>query len=80
MMRPCVVRTTIDLQPDVEKAIEQVRKSTGKGLSETVNELVRAGLVRQSHEHSPFVQKSHPLGLRIDVSNVAEALELLDDA
>jgi len=80
MMHTGFMRTTIDLQPDVEKAIDQMRKSTGKGLSETVNELVRAGLVHQNQERTPFVQKSYPMGLRIDVSNVAEALELLEDS
>jgi hypothetical protein len=80
MMHDIPMRTTIDLQPDVEKAIDQVRKSTGKGLSETVNELVRAGLVHQSEQRTPFVQKAYPMGLRIDVSNVAEALELLEDS
>jgi len=74
------MRTTIDLQPDVERAIDQVRKSTGKGLSETVNELVRAGLVHQNEHRTPFVQKAYPMGLRIDVSNVAEVLELLEDS
>jgi len=64
----------------VEKAIKQVRKSTGKGLSETVNELVRAGLVYQNEQRTPFVQKAYPMGLRIDASNVAEALELLEDS
>lgn len=80
MMHTGFMRTTIDLQPDVEKAIDQMRKSTGKGLSETVNELVRAGLVHQNQERTPFVQKSYPMGLRMDVSNVAEALELLEDS
>jgi len=74
------MRTTIDLQPDVEKAIDQVRKSTGKGLSEIVNELVRAGLIHQSQKHTPFALKPYPMGLRIDVSNVADALELLEDS
>lgn len=29
-------------------------------------------------DRAPFVQKTHRLGLKIDVSNVAEALEVLE--
>lgn len=73
------MRTTVDLQDDVAKAVEERRRATGHGLSATINELVRAGLLAQGSERSRFVQTSTPLGLRIDVSNVAEALDLLDD-
>ena len=47
------------------------------GLSETVNQLIREGL----HGRSPrlaFRQRTQAIGLSIDVSNVAEALEQLD--
>lgn len=74
------MRTTVDLQDDVAKAIEDRRRATGRGLSATINDLVREGLVAQQSGRPRFVQSSAPLGLRIDVSNVAEALDLLDDA
>lgn len=71
--------TTVDLQDDVAKAIADRRRATGRGLSATINDLVREGLVAQQSGRPRFVQTSTPLGLRIDVSNVAEALDLLDD-
>jgi Arc/MetJ family transcription regulator len=71
------MRTTIKLDADVNAAIEQLRQSSGLGVSETVNSLIRRGLgVRDARPR--FVQRSQRLGLRIDVANVAEALELLD--
>jgi hypothetical protein len=72
------VRTTIRLDEDVAAAAEQLRRERHIGLSEAVNELARAGLGRRP-ERRRFRQRSQHLGLRIDVSNVAEALELLDD-
>ena len=71
------MRTTIDLDDDVVAAVEHVRREKRLGLSAAVNELVRAGLgVRPPRR--PFRQRSASLGLRIDVSNVAEALETLE--
>lgn len=71
------MRTTIKLDDDVSAAIEQLRKKSNLGVSETVNQLIRQGLNAQK-ERRTFVQPTKPLGLRIDVSNVAEALELLE--
>ncbi len=47
------------------------------GLSQAVNELIRAGLGAKRGSHC-FSQRSSRLGLRIDVTNVAEALEELE--
>ena len=71
------MRTTIKLDDDVSAAIEQLRRKSDLGVSETVNQLIRRGLNAQ-RERRPFVQPTKPLGVRIDVSNVAEALELLE--
>lgn len=71
------MRTTIDLEPDTAKAIDQLRKEQGLGLSEAVNQLIRRGLLA-TPSPSPFRPIHRDLGLTIDVSNVAEALELLD--
>jgi Ribbon-helix-helix protein, copG family len=71
------MRTTVSLDPDVAAAIEKMRREKNIGLSEAVNELVRAGL-RVPAQRSRFRQRSVDLGLRIDVSNVAEALDALD--
>jgi Arc/MetJ family transcription regulator len=74
------MRTTVDLDEDVAAAIAQLRRGGTVGLSEAVNQLIRAGLLQAPRVHQRFRQRSAPLGLRIDVSNVAEALETLDGA
>jgi Arc/MetJ family transcription regulator len=71
------MRTTINLDPDVAAAAENLRRERHLGLSEAVNELARAGL-RARQERAPFRQRSRNIGVRVDVSNVAEALEILD--
>jgi hypothetical protein len=73
------MRTTVNLDPDVAAAAERLRAERNIGLSEAVNELARAGL-RAKPEIRPFRQRTRTLGLRVDVSNVAEALDLLDSA
>ncbi len=71
------MRTTITLDDDVAAAVARVRNERGIGVSEAVNDLVRAGLtVRKARRQ--FRQRSAGLSLRVDVTNVAEALEQLD--
>ena len=71
------MRTTIILDRDVAQAVQRLRRQRGLGLSEAVNELIRSGL-REKVPRRTFRQRVHGLGLRIDVRNVAEALDLLD--
>jgi Arc/MetJ family transcription regulator len=71
------MRTTIELDDDTARAVEELRRSDGLGVSEAVNELIRRGLLPRG-EVAPFRQRTRALGLRIDVSNVAEALEVLE--
>jgi hypothetical protein len=65
------------LDDDVAAAVEQFRKRRSVGVSEAVNELARAGL-RSQPVRPKFRQRSAALGIRMDVANVAEALELLE--
>jgi hypothetical protein len=71
------MRTTLTLADDVATAVEKLRRERDIGLSEAVNELVRAGLTRPPAA-APFKQKAHDLGRSIDFSNVADAIETLD--
>jgi len=64
------MRTTLTLADDVVAAVEKLRRERSIGMSDAVNELVRAGLTR-SAPAAPFRQKAHDLGRGIDVSNVA---------
>lgn len=47
------------------------------GASEAVNHLIRSGLIPRD-ESTSFRQSTHELGIRLDISNVAETLELLE--
>lgn len=72
------MRTTVNLDPDVAAEVERLRREQGLGLSEAVNRLARAGCGVEAPKEV-YVLRSLPLGLHIDVSNIGEALELLDD-
>lgn len=74
---PGRVRTTIEFDPDTAKLVERVRAERGRGVSDAVNELIRRAALAPT-DRSPFVPRVHPLGLVIDVSNVADALDLLE--
>lgn len=71
------VRTTVTLADDVAAAVEQRRREQGAGLSEVVNELVRAGLAAPG-QRAPFRQETHDLGDGVDVANIADTIETLD--
>jgi hypothetical protein len=62
---------------DVVAAIARVRRERSLGLSEAVNELVRAGLRSESPSRR-YRHRSRRMGLRIGVANVAEAIERLE--
>ncbi len=73
------MRTTVEFDADTAKAVERLRREEHVGVSEAVNTLIRRGLLAPEPRR-PFTQRTRALGLRIDVSNVAEALELLEGA
>jgi hypothetical protein len=70
------MRTTVELDDDTARAVQELRQQ-GRGVSDAVNELIRRGmLVAQRPE--PFVPRTTRLGVRIDVSNIADALDVLE--
>lgn len=71
------MRTTVSLDGDTAAAVQRLRDERKLGLSEAVNELIRAGLT-VPRQQSRFVQRSFAMGARIDVGNVADALEILE--
>lgn len=71
------MRTTVEFDEDTAAAIAKLRNEKGMGLSEAVNELVRRGLLPRG-ETPRYVQRTRRLGLRIDVSNIADALEAIE--
>lgn len=62
---------------DVAAAVARIRQERGLALSEAVNDLIRAGL-HNKQTRRRFRQRSRVVGLRIDPTNVGEALEVLD--
>jgi len=71
------MRTTVEFDDDTAQAIEALRHERRVGLSQAVNELIRRGLVAQP-VRPPFRQRTAPLGVSIDASNIADALEVLE--
>jgi hypothetical protein len=71
------MRTTIDLADDVAAAVEKARRERGLGLSEAVNDLVRAGLV-SCRDVPPIDPPSYDMGISINVDNIGEVIELLE--
>ncbi|CAN5458942.1 hypothetical protein BH23ACT9_BH23ACT9_23690 [soil metagenome] len=73
------MRTTFTLADDVAAAVERVRREEGVGPSEAVNRLIRRALAQPSAPAS-YEHASADLGLRVDVTDIGEVLDLLDDA
>lgn len=73
------MRTTVTFDDDVAAAIAKLRRERGLGVSEAVNELIRRGL-SAPRPGRRFRQRTADLRLRVDVTNIAEALEVLDGA
>jgi hypothetical protein len=71
------MRTTVDLDSDTARAVQALRQEKGRGLSAAVNELIRRGMLAETASR-PFVPRTRRLGIHIDVSNVADALDLLE--
>lgn len=71
------MRTTITLADDVTAGVDKLRRERDLGLSEAVNDLVRAGLAAERSTPA-FRQESHDLGPGVDFSNIGETLETLD--
>ncbi len=72
------MRTTVEFDEDTAQAVAALRAESNIGVSEAVNELIRRGLLPRPAA-TKFHQPTAQLGLRIDVSNIAEALDVLDD-
>ena len=72
------MRTTISLDPDIAATVERMQTTRRISQSEAINQLAREGLNKPASHTGTFTQRTVRLGLRIDVSNIAETLELLD--
>jgi Ribbon-helix-helix protein, copG family len=73
------MRTTVSLDDDVAAEVARLRRERGIGLSEAVNELARAGIAPSRVDYV-YRHPVHDMEALVDLSNVADVLELLDDA
>lgn len=73
------MRTTVTLEADVAAEIERMRREHGLGPSEALNRLARLGMVRGATDRAPYVHVSQPVGIRVDVRNIGDVLDMLDD-
>jgi hypothetical protein len=73
------MRTTVTLDEDVFRAVEQLRRERGYRTSEALNFLVRRGLAQPGTKSERFVQSVSNLGEpRVPLDDIASALELLE--
>ncbi len=73
------MRTTVSLDDDVARAVEQLRREHALSTSGAVNALARRGLAHQERERDVFVQTISALGpARVPVDDIAAALEVLE--
>lgn len=74
------MRTTVKLDDDVARAVEQLRKEQGVGTSEAVNALARRGLAAAAPRPSKrFKQRVSSMGRpRVPADDIASALEVLE--
>lgn len=72
------MRTTITIADDVAAELDRLRRVEGLGPSEALNLLARRGMAVKV-ARSPYVHRSSDLGLKVDVSNIGEVLDLLDE-
>ena len=68
------MRTTIDLDPDVDARLRAIARERGLPLRTVINDALRAG-TRPAQPADRYVHPSYPLGIREGV-NVDKALQL----
>jgi hypothetical protein len=73
------MRTTVVIDSDVAGEIARLRRE-GMGLSEALNLLARRGMaLGASSTTAPYQHRTSRIGLKVDVTNIADVLDLLDD-
>jgi hypothetical protein len=72
------MRTTVNLDADVQAEVARLQREQGLGLSEAVNTLARRGTSARRVDIA-YTPVTFEMGLLIDVTNTQRALELLDD-
>lgn len=73
------MRTTVNFDDDVAAAIDRLRRDKGLGLSEAANHLIRRAMASTGEVRAPYVHRTAEMGMRIDVTDIGDVLDLLDD-
>jgi Arc/MetJ family transcription regulator len=73
------MRTTVNLDDDVADAVIKLRRERGIGVSEAVNELVRAAM-REERVRYDYRHPVRDMGASVDISNIGAVLDRLDDS
>ena len=68
------MRTTVTLDPDVERLLHEAMQQTGEGFKSTLNQAIRKGLadLAPTEPEKPFVVEARDMGLcpGVDVANI----------
>jgi len=72
------MRTTITVADDVLAEMERLRREDGLGPSDALMTLARGG-ISNTNAHKPYEHRTAPMGMKVDVANIGDVLELLDD-
>jgi hypothetical protein len=56
------MRTTVTLDPDVRRVLEDVTKERGIPFKQAINDAIRAGLAPSRQRKQRFVQKTYSMG------------------
>ena len=72
------MRTTIALDPDIEAAVERLRRRGPR--AERGGQFARSSLwLVPTKQAQPYAMSPRPMGAKIDVDNIGEVLDLLDE-
>lgn len=76
-----VVRTTVDLDPDVDARLRALARERGVPLRVVINEALRQGVGSGPHPAGPYHLPSRPLGVRpgIDLDKALSLAGALED-
>lgn len=73
------MRTTVTLDEDVARAVDELRREQGLSASRAVNALARRGLNGRDRDRVAFTQTASSLGrARIPLDDVGAVLEVLE--
>ena len=73
------MRTTVRLDDDVARAVDELRRTQGLGTSEAINLLARRGLAEPEPSPIRFAQTTSSMGRpKVPLDDVGGALEVLE--